>query len=54
MILDPERIWIYDPAKGYSKSRNSPWTGQEMIGRAIATIVGGQLVYDVERGVLYP
>jgi dihydroorotase len=54
VILDPERIWIYDPAKGYSKSRNSPWAGQEMTGRAIATIVGGQLVYDVERGVLYP
>ena len=54
VILDPERIWIYDPAKGYSKSRNSPWAGQEMCGRAIATIVGGQLVYDVERGVLYP
>ena len=53
-LLDPDRIWIYDPAKGYSKSRNSPWAGQEMCGRAIATIVGGQLVYDVERGVLYP
>ena len=54
VILDPERIWIYDPAKGYSKSRNSPWAGQEMCGRAIATIVGGRRVYDVERGVLYP
>ena len=44
----------YDPAKGWSKSRNSPWAGQEMIGRALATIVGGALVYDVERGVLAP
>ena len=53
-ILDPDRIWTYDPAKGYSKSRNSPWVGQTLTGRAIATIVGGRLVYDVERGVLYP
>jgi dihydroorotase len=53
-ILDPNTSWTYDPAKGYSKSRNSPWAGQTLTGRAIATIVGGRLVYDVERGVLYP
>jgi dihydroorotase len=54
VILDPDRSWTYDPAKGYSKSRNSPWAGQTLTGRAIVTIVGGWLVYDVERGVLYP
>jgi dihydroorotase len=53
-VLDPDTSWTYDPAKGYSKSRNSPWAGQTLTGRAIATIVGGRLVYDVERGVLYP
>jgi len=53
-VIDPERRWRYDPAKGFSKSRNSPWTGREMIGRAIATLVDGRLVYDVERGVLVP
>jgi dihydroorotase len=54
VVIDPERRWTYDPAKGWSKSRNSPWAGQEMIGRALATIVGGALVYDAERGVLAP
>jgi len=54
VLVDPERRWRYDPAKGFSKSRNSPWAGQEMIGRAVATVVGGALVYDVERGVLLP
>jgi dihydroorotase len=53
-LIDPERRWVYDPAKGFSKSRNSPWSGREMIGRAIATLVGGVLVWDVERGVLLP
>ena len=53
-LIDPDLHWIYDPAKGYSKSRNSPWAGCEMIGRAVATIVGGVLVYDLDRGVLAP
>jgi len=53
-IVDPERRWTYDPAKGFSKSRNSPWAGQELQGRAVATVVGGQVVYHVDRGVLIP
>jgi dihydroorotase len=53
-IVDPERRWVYDAAKGYSKSRNSPWDGDEMIGRTIATLVGGALVYHCDRGVLAP
>jgi dihydroorotase len=52
VVMDPEVRWVYDPAKGYSKSQNSPWAGQEMQGRAVATLVSGKLVYDVENGVL--
>jgi dihydroorotase len=53
-VVDPEQRWRYDPAKGFSKSRNSPWTGRELVGRTRYTLVGGTLVYDVERGVLTP
>ena len=53
-VVDPERRWTYDPVKGYSKSRNSPWAGKEMIGRTIATIVASRLVYHVDHGVLVP
>jgi dihydroorotase len=53
-VIDPVRRWVYEPTKGYSKSRNSPWAGRELTGRALATIVGGRLVYDAERGVLAP
>lgn len=53
-LLDPDAVWTYDPAKGYSKSRNSPWAGAELRGQVRATWVAGQLVYDVERGVLHP
>lgn len=52
VVLDPERSWIYDTSKGYSKSRNSPWDGAELVGRPVATFVGGELVYHVDRGVL--
>jgi len=53
-VLDPERRWTYDPAKGYSKSRNSPWAGHELTGRVVATVVDGRLVYHCDRGVLVP
>jgi dihydroorotase len=53
-VVDPERRWRYDPAKGYSKSRNSPWAGKFLEGRVVATIVDGRLVYQVDRGVLVP
>jgi dihydroorotase len=52
VLIDPERRFLYDPAQGFSKSPNSPWAGQELMGRAIATIVDGRLVYHHERGVL--
>jgi dihydroorotase len=51
-VIDPGAEWVYDPAKGYSKSRNSPWSGRKLEGRAVATFVNGRLVYHVDRGVL--
>ncbi len=54
VVFDPERRWTYEPTKGWSKSRNSPWAGQELTGRPLRTYVEGRLVYDVERGVLAP
>jgi dihydroorotase len=54
VVVDPERRWTYDPAKGCSKSRNSPWAGHALVGRVVATVVAGRLVYHVDRGVLAP
>ncbi len=54
VVVDPERRWVYDPAKGFSKSRNSPWAGAAFQGRVLATLVGGRLVYHADRGVLVP
>jgi len=52
VLVNPDREWTYDAAQGFSKSRNSPWSGQSMTGRVVATIVDGRLVYHHERGVL--
>jgi dihydroorotase len=50
VLLDPARRWVYDPAQGFSKSRNSPWAGRELEGCVLATWVGGRLVYSQGRG----
>ncbi|MEQ1763393.1 MAG: dihydroorotase [Pyrinomonadaceae bacterium] len=47
-IIDPQRNWTYRGADSRSKSRNSPFEGWEFTGRAVATIVGGRIVYRSE------
>lgn len=44
-ILDPSCEWVFDVAASKSKSRNTPFHGRSMTGAAVATIVGGRLVY---------
>jgi dihydroorotase len=45
-IFAPDETWTYDAAKGFSKSRNSPWHGQKLTGRVKATVVGGKVVFE--------
>ena len=44
-IIDPEYAWIYDAARSKSKSLNTPFHGRAMTGAALATIVGGRVVF---------
>jgi len=44
-ILDPQLEWVFDVTNSKSKSRNTPFDGRSMQGAAVATIVGGRLVY---------
>src|SRR5678815_3038649 len=44
-ILDPQLEWVFDVNRSKSKSRNTPFHGRAMQGAAVATIVGGRLVY---------
>ncbi|NKB70566.1 MAG: amidohydrolase family protein [Candidatus Latescibacteria bacterium] len=45
-ILDPGAAWTVDPQKFRSKSINTPFAGYQLKGRAVATIVGGQVVFE--------
>lgn len=44
-ILDPACEWVFDVVSSKSKSRNTPFHGRSMTGAAVATIVGGRVVY---------
>ena len=48
-LLDLNRTWTFDVTQSRSRSRNSPFHGWEMKGKAVATIVGGKVVYQ-DRG----
>jgi len=45
-ILDPKRNWKFDVSKSRSKSKNSPFHGREMTGKAVGTIVYGKVVHE--------
>jgi dihydroorotase len=47
-VIDPARGWTFDPAESRSKSRNSPFAGMAMTGRAVLTIVGGRVTHDLD------
>lgn len=48
-ILDPQEEWTYSNLESRSKSRNCPFNNRRFTGRAVMTIVGGRLVFDVRR-----
>ncbi len=45
VVLDPDERWVYRAAGGASRSRNTPFDGDEMMGRVRATVVGGAVVF---------
>lgn len=45
VIMHPEAEWRVDPSAFASKSRNTPFGGWTLRGRALVTIVGGRIVW---------
>ncbi len=45
VLIDPAKKWIVDPEKFESKSRNTPFEGRQLTGKAVGTMVGGQFVF---------
>ena len=48
VVLDTTATWTVDPAAFASKSRNTPFAGRALTGRAVLTIVGGRVVHQAE------
>jgi dihydroorotase len=47
-IIDPACEWTVDPNKFHSKSKNSPFGGWKLKGKAWMTIVDGKIVFKLE------
>lgn len=47
-VIDPNAEWSVEPERLASKSRNTPFGGWTMTGRAVCTIVGGRIVWRAE------
>jgi dihydroorotase len=46
VMFDPKARWTVDPSRFHSRSRNTPFGGRSLTGRAEVTIVRGRVVYQ--------
>ena len=47
VIFDPDRPWKVIADKFRSKSKNSPFDGRAVQGKALRTVIDGRVVYDI-------
>src|SRR5882724_3438206 len=47
-VLDPDCEWIFRAEESASKSKNSPFSGWKLKGKAVATIVAGKMIWSDE------
>ena len=47
-VFDPDEDWVFRRQDSASKSKNCPFDGWRFKGRAVATIVGGKVVWREE------
>ena len=50
VVFDPDERWTVDPDRFHSKSRNTPFAGQELVGRVHLTLVGGAVRHRLDDG----
>ena len=46
-VIDPEIAWRIEPEQFASRARNCPFAGWDVRGRAVATVVGGRVVFEL-------
>ncbi|WP_457576221.1 dihydroorotase [Desulfomarina sp.] len=44
-VIDPDKKFVFDAQKSFSKSANSPFSGWELQGRAVLTLLGGRVTH---------
>ena len=49
-VIDPQRTWTVDAECFASLSRNCPFDGWQVTGRAVLTMVDGRIVYEAPEG----
>jgi dihydroorotase len=49
-LITPKQPWTVDATRFHSRSRNTPFDGWELPGRATHTIVGGKVVWSLKAG----
>ena len=49
-IIDPDVEWTIDPAQFKSRSRNTPFAGRQVKGRADAVLVNGEIRHQAATG----
>jgi len=48
-VLDPEAPWTVSAERLVSRSKNTPFAGHDLRGRAVLTVVGGSIVFAEEK-----
>jgi dihydroorotase len=46
-LINPNEEWTFDEKSNFSKSKNSPWIGKKLMGRAVAVFNNGKQWIDV-------
>lgn len=45
-LIDPQRVWKVEPSRLRSKSKNTPYLGQDVRGAVLLTMASGRIVHD--------
>ncbi len=46
VVFDPNRAWRVNPAEFASKGKNTPLDGTTLVGKTVATLSGGRIVFE--------